>query len=447
MYKSEADWRISVAIFHILSWGTGMVCILIVGLKNHAGNSDDDVSTNTGGWCWVTGTTTMSLFIYELIGGKFVEWMSCFIILPVLYAISGYHLVVLNSSNLLNDTDTPEKTQTAIYTPMDPSTHESFLSYISVEVDDSSESVDLSSSLNPSNMPYMKYQQYPRGRSDDSLALDNANRAARSRNGSDTSDLLLYDSASNSVSRVIPSWTQSAPPPHSYDPPSTATAIAATTNSNNNNFVVNQIHDIGSNSNISYRGSSIEGEDVRVTVTVHPSSSLDLHPARTSSNVSNMSNVSSMARETLPDDCRSSSMTDNLTYRDYLSRSSLTGQARQAFRSTPDGMLNLHLDEISISTPVKYLHGDVRGTGEEGAERGTEDGMPFRASELSELDLEGGGDNAQSTVSGTERGGRKKAKPTPQSKFRQYYTKMVSLVMQKRQHIILHIRFCVVLCL
>jgi hypothetical protein len=81
-------------VLHVLSWGISGVCILVVGLYGHAGKNEE--TSNTGGWCWIKASSQQSLFLFELIGGKFIEWISCFLILPVLYAVSAYHLVLLN---------------------------------------------------------------------------------------------------------------------------------------------------------------------------------------------------------------------------------------------------------------------------------------------------------------------------------------------------------------
>jgi len=77
----------------VIAWGTGLLILILVLFFKHAGG--DQSNANTGGWCWVVADNYKDLFIWELIGGKAVEWISCFIIVPFLYALISFNLVRL----------------------------------------------------------------------------------------------------------------------------------------------------------------------------------------------------------------------------------------------------------------------------------------------------------------------------------------------------------------
>lgn len=81
------DWPVLLRNFHIFVWFVSFVTIALVYAFGHAGyaNDDDGTGENTGGWCWIKADNPTQRFIWELIGGKLIEWSSCLIILPFLY--------------------------------------------------------------------------------------------------------------------------------------------------------------------------------------------------------------------------------------------------------------------------------------------------------------------------------------------------------------------------
>lgn len=81
------DWPILLRNFHIFVWSLSLLTISLVFAFGHAGyaNDDDGTGENTGGWCWITADNPTQRFIWELIGGKLIEWSSCLVILPYLY--------------------------------------------------------------------------------------------------------------------------------------------------------------------------------------------------------------------------------------------------------------------------------------------------------------------------------------------------------------------------
>ena len=87
-------WKTLLRRFHIICWGLSLVVVIFVLAFNHAGEdtvSDDDEdgdskeSSSTGGWCWIKANNRSERFVWELIGGKLIEWLSCLVILPYLY--------------------------------------------------------------------------------------------------------------------------------------------------------------------------------------------------------------------------------------------------------------------------------------------------------------------------------------------------------------------------
>jgi hypothetical protein len=112
-FKTDLEWKQLLKSFHLISWGVSGVCILIVGIFQHAGRSihngsgsgdDDDGGDgphggdNTGGWCWVAASSSQSLLVWEIIGGKFIEWISAFLILPYFYFVTARTLINLDRS-------------------------------------------------------------------------------------------------------------------------------------------------------------------------------------------------------------------------------------------------------------------------------------------------------------------------------------------------------------
>jgi hypothetical protein len=101
--KTDKEWDRIMIYFHIISWGVGALCITLVAAFDHAGRNENDSSANTGGWCWVQTADPSMLIWWELIGGKFVEWTSCFLLLPFLYSSTGSTLVRLDRMNGTRD--------------------------------------------------------------------------------------------------------------------------------------------------------------------------------------------------------------------------------------------------------------------------------------------------------------------------------------------------------
>jgi hypothetical protein len=93
--KTDASWEKIMKIFHILAWGCSGLCISLIAIFDHAGRGSD--TSNTGGWCWVVAPDHTIIY-WELIGGKFVEWTSCFIWLPLMYFLTIKTLYVLEKS-------------------------------------------------------------------------------------------------------------------------------------------------------------------------------------------------------------------------------------------------------------------------------------------------------------------------------------------------------------
>lgn len=95
--KTEKEWKQLMTYFHLISWGVSTLCIAIVASFGHAGRSDSEEHDNTGGWCWLNASSK-TLIYWEIIGGKFVEWMSAFIILPYFYFVTARTLMKLDQS-------------------------------------------------------------------------------------------------------------------------------------------------------------------------------------------------------------------------------------------------------------------------------------------------------------------------------------------------------------
>jgi hypothetical protein len=110
---TDNEWKNLMILFHIMSWGIAGLCITLVGGFGHAGRSQsNDNADNTGGWCWVTTSKYSNLILWEIIGGKFVEWLSCFLILPYLYYSTAKTLIQLDiSTTSSQQLTTPERHQ------------------------------------------------------------------------------------------------------------------------------------------------------------------------------------------------------------------------------------------------------------------------------------------------------------------------------------------------
>jgi hypothetical protein len=93
----EKAWSKIMFSFHTIAWSVSALCILLVGAFGHAGKDSDSAQNNTGGWCWVHADSSRDLLLWELVGGKFIEWTSCLFVLPFLYSATIYRLVLLDN--------------------------------------------------------------------------------------------------------------------------------------------------------------------------------------------------------------------------------------------------------------------------------------------------------------------------------------------------------------
>lgn len=79
--------------FHLVSWSIPLACVLAVYASGHAGKSNN---TETTDWCWIKtaddvvddkeNSHRQELFLWEVVGGKAVEWATCALFLPAVYA-------------------------------------------------------------------------------------------------------------------------------------------------------------------------------------------------------------------------------------------------------------------------------------------------------------------------------------------------------------------------
>jgi hypothetical protein len=109
--KTNQEWLTLMKLFHCVAWGVGGGCIFIIALFDHEGRGGE----NTGGWCWVEASEK-TLIYWELIGGKFIEWCSCFLWLPVMYLLTIRTLYLLERSDsvtLINSIRRNESTRTS----------------------------------------------------------------------------------------------------------------------------------------------------------------------------------------------------------------------------------------------------------------------------------------------------------------------------------------------
>jgi hypothetical protein len=91
------NWGRLLFSFHVIAWSVSLATMLLVILFNHAGretgqSEDDDGGAETAGWCWIQAHNAQERWIWELIGGKFIEWTSGLIIVPYLYISVAYQL-------------------------------------------------------------------------------------------------------------------------------------------------------------------------------------------------------------------------------------------------------------------------------------------------------------------------------------------------------------------
>ena len=96
------------AAFHVTAWTVPAVAALSVLLTGHAGKNRH---TETSGWCWIKtaedddfdGART-EMFLWEVVGGKGVEWFSVLVWCPLLYYRCWRHLSKQEeTSRLWND--------------------------------------------------------------------------------------------------------------------------------------------------------------------------------------------------------------------------------------------------------------------------------------------------------------------------------------------------------
>jgi hypothetical protein len=82
------NWEARMKYCHLLAWGVPVVIVMIVGLAGKAGKDDGNA------WCWIKEDSSHPAqeLIWEFIGGKCVEWISCFLVLPFLYAYMACQL-------------------------------------------------------------------------------------------------------------------------------------------------------------------------------------------------------------------------------------------------------------------------------------------------------------------------------------------------------------------
>jgi hypothetical protein len=99
-FRPESTWATLMRWFHVASWGPALLCIILVAAAGKAGRLPGS-KDNTGGWCWVHASSKGELFLWELIGGKFVEWTSALAILPYCYVMSARRLMSLENASRL----------------------------------------------------------------------------------------------------------------------------------------------------------------------------------------------------------------------------------------------------------------------------------------------------------------------------------------------------------
>lgn len=113
------SWKRLLVAFHVIAWSVSLLVVLLVLFTRHAGrnndDSNDDKLDNTGGWCWIEANDKQERFVWELIGGKLVEWISGLIVVPVLYIFVAVRLYQIDkrqiktTSSTLNLSDNNKK--------------------------------------------------------------------------------------------------------------------------------------------------------------------------------------------------------------------------------------------------------------------------------------------------------------------------------------------------
>lgn len=108
-FRSSKKWNQTMFYYHCFAWGIPLIIVLTVALTDHEGQPYlDDDAANTK-WCWIKGNGRTDQFVWELIGGKIVEWLSCLII-SVLYILIMRKLYHMNQNR--SRTTTQSNTQT-----------------------------------------------------------------------------------------------------------------------------------------------------------------------------------------------------------------------------------------------------------------------------------------------------------------------------------------------
>ena len=87
-----------MVVYHGLAWGISLIIIMTVAITNHEGHSSNDDNMQ---WCWVVGEGRSQQFIWELVGGKLVEWSSC-IYISVIYILILHKLYQMNTNSHLS---------------------------------------------------------------------------------------------------------------------------------------------------------------------------------------------------------------------------------------------------------------------------------------------------------------------------------------------------------
>lgn len=89
-FYTDSEWKSLLRRFHIIAWSIPLLVVVIVSVYKHSGRSS--TYSNTGGWCWVSGNSRLDILIWSIIGGKLIEWVSCFVILPYFYIKAALRL-------------------------------------------------------------------------------------------------------------------------------------------------------------------------------------------------------------------------------------------------------------------------------------------------------------------------------------------------------------------
>ena len=99
--RSRASEQLRFALFCVLSWGIPALCVgFVAGFHREGFSSPNAQETATGGWCWIKrvnesdSRTVMNnspeedQLVWEMIGGRIVEWTTIFVIVPCLYLLT-----------------------------------------------------------------------------------------------------------------------------------------------------------------------------------------------------------------------------------------------------------------------------------------------------------------------------------------------------------------------